>query len=300
MMKKLLFIIPLLILGFSTNSFAQTKPKTKPAVKMPKKLKFGIYAPNTAFSSNSARWSYINRVAKYVSSLLKIPCTGRAYSSAGSFSGALGGLDFAMVDPIYMATHRGRFRVLATATYGGGSRTPWGLFGKGGGSFLSLKGKTLVLAKAGGMAVSVAEGLLSGEVKVRKFFGKVKIVVDLASAIQTVRTGGGHAVFAPNKMASGLSLIYAGSSMPNASFALVNRKLPASVVSKVKGAVQSLGAGALGGMGGANAGGVPMGRTKATFLSDFPNVLRFKFSGFLKPFKGSYSKSPLIDNYFKP
>ena len=292
-MKKLLSLFALLSLLVSSTAVAQTKTK------MPKKLRFGIYAPNTAFSSNSARWSYIKRVANYVQGLLKIPCSGRAYSSAGAFSGALGGLDFALVDPIFMATRRGRFTVLATSTYGGGSRAPWGLYARGGGNFSSLKGKTLVLARAGGSEVSVAEGLLSGEVKVRSYFGSVKVVPDLASAVQTVRNGGAHATFAPMKMAAGLNLVFATSSMPNASFALVNRKLPKEVVSKVRGAVQALGGGALGGMGGAAAGGVPMGRIKATFLSAYPPILRFQSRGFLKPFKGTFNKAPLIDNYYK-
>ncbi|MBU1240703.1 hypothetical protein KKF84_20725 [Myxococcota bacterium] len=292
-MKKLALLFAIITLTFTQGAYAQTKPKA------PKKLRFGIYAPNTAFASNSARWSYIKGVANYVQGLLKIPCSGRAFSSGGSFSGSLGGLDFALVDPIFMAMHRGSFTVLATSTYGGGSRAPWGLYAKGGGTFSSLKGKTLVLARAGGAEVSVAEGLLSGEVKVRKYFGSVKIVPDLASAVQTVINGGAHATFAPMKMASGLTLVFATSSMPNASFALVNRKLPKDIVSKVRGAVQALGGGALGGMGGAAAGGVPMGRIKATFLSAYPPILRFQFRGFLKPFKGTYNKSPLISNYYK-
>jgi len=230
---KSFFTILFLLSFISPVTMAQVKTGksgTAAKIKMPKKLRFGIYAPNTAFSSNSARWSYIKSVANYVSSMLKIPCTGRAYSSAGSFGGALGKLDFAMVDPVYMAMHRGRFRVLATATYGGGSRASWGLFGKSGGSFLSLKGKTLVLARAGGNEVSLAEGLLSGEIRVRKFFGKIKIVPDLASAVQTVRNGGADAVFAPVKMAAGLPLILSTPSMPNASFAAVNSKLDKAIV----------------------------------------------------------------------
>lgn len=101
------------------------------------------------------------------------------------------------------------------------------------------------------------------------------------------------------KMASGLSLIFAVSSMPNATFVQINRKLPAAVVSKVRGAVMGLGGGALGGMGGPAVGGVPMGRAKASFLSSYPGILRLQFRGFLKPFKGKFNKSPLLSNYYK-
>lgn len=98
-MKKLSLFLFLSVFTFAPVAMGQGKSK----IPMPKKLTFGIYAPNTAFSSNSARWSYIRRVASYVQGLLKIPCSGRAYSSAGAFSGASGKLDFALVDPIYMA-----------------------------------------------------------------------------------------------------------------------------------------------------------------------------------------------------
>ncbi|MGM0596340.1 MAG: hypothetical protein ACQES9_04810 [Myxococcota bacterium] len=295
-MKKHAFFIFIIFFVFNSNTRAQNKTKSK---NMPKKLSFGIYAPNTAFSSNSQRWSYIKNLSRYVSSTLKIPCSGRAYSSVGSFAGAMSKLDFAIVDPVYVSTHRSSFKVLATSRYGGGSRTAWSLFSRLGSSFKALKGKTLVMARAGGSESSFATGLLHGEINASKYFGKIKIVPDLASAVQTVRNGAGDAVFAPNKMASGLTRVFSAGTVPNASFVQINRNLPASVVKAARNAVRSVGSSGLGSMGGAAAGGIKFGKTKATFLSSYPGVLRFKFNNFLKPIKSTYEKASLRPNFWK-
>lgn len=262
------------------------------------KLRFGIYAPNTAFGSNSERWSYIQKIASYVQGVTKIPSTGSAYAQAGQFSGAAGSLDFALVDGVYLAT-RGGWTVLATSMYGGSSRAPWGLYSRGTGTFSGLKGKSLVISRAGGSETTLVEGLLYGEVKVSSWFGSVKIVPDLASAVQTVRNGGADAVFAPMTMASGLTLVFAAGSVPNASFVQINRKIPADIVAKVRAAVQSIGSGGLGGMGGPSRGGIMAGKPKATFMNTMPGVLGFAFRGFLKPFTGTYEKSPLLKNYIR-
>jgi len=284
-MKKIILSLILVLIPITAN--AQTKVK---------KLKFGIYAPNTAFASTSERWSYIQRVASYVQGVTKIPCTGSAYATAGAFAGASGGLDFALVDGVYLAT-RGGWKVMATSVYGGGSRAAWGLYSRGISSFQGLKGKTLVISRAGGNETTLVEGLLYGEVKIKSWFGSVKIVPDLASAVQTVRNGGADAVFAPMAMSGGLTLVFAAGSVPNASFVQINGKLPADVVSKVRAAVMSIGSGGLGGMGGPSRGGIMAGKPKATFMSTLPGVLGFQFRGFLKPFTGKYEKSPLLKNY---
>ncbi|MBN2723485.1 MAG: hypothetical protein JXR95_05375 [Deltaproteobacteria bacterium] len=285
-MKAILFSLIFMFTGISGVN-AQSKIK---------KLRFGIYAPNTAFSSNSERWSYIKRIATYVQGVTKIPCSGAAYAQSGAFAGSSGALDFALVDGVYMAT-RGGYKVLATSVYGGSSRAAWGLYSRLGNSFQALRGKTLVISRAGGNEISLVEGLLYGEVQVKKYFGNVKIVPDLASAIQTVRNGGGDAVFAPMKMAGGLSLVFPAGSVPNASFVQINRKIPADIVAKVRSAVLSIGSGGLGGMGGPARGGIMMGKPKAVFMSSFPGILGFQFKGFLKPFKGNFEKAPLLKTF---
>jgi hypothetical protein len=284
---KRIFLLTLLVFQFSAAAWGQTAPT---------KLRFGIYAPNASFASNSDRWSYIKNVASVMQSTLKIPCTGNAYAAEGAFSGATGQLDFALVDGIYLA-RGGKFRVLATSLYGGGSRSPWGLYAKAGGNFQSLKGKVLVMPSFGGNT-SFAEGMLGGEINVTQFFSSVKNVPDIAAAVSAVQTGGGDAVFAPVGLAAGLNLIFSVGTVPNASFVLVNSKIPADIVAKVQAAIASVGSGAIGGMGPAAAGGVAMGRSTAKFLSSQPGVMRFQFRGFLKPFEGTYQESPLVDHFW--
>jgi len=282
-----LFLLTLLFFQFSGSAWAQNPPA---------KLRFGIYAPNAAFASNSERWSYIKSVETVMSSTLKIPCTGSAYAAEGAFTGATGQLDFAIVDGILLA--RGaKWRVLATSLYGGGSRAPWGLYAKAGGNFQSLKGKVLVMPSFGGNT-SFAEGLLGGEINVAQFFSSVRNVPDIAAAVSAVQTGGGDAVFAPTAMASGLNLIFSAGTVPNASFVLINTKIPADIVAKVQAAIASVGSGAIGGMGPAAAGGVAFGRSTAKFISAQPGVMRFQFRGFLKPFAGTYQESPLVDHFW--
>ncbi len=300
-MKKIIsyLILTAVFLGFSHDASAQHKPGDKAAGQTEiKKLRFGIYAPNTAFSSNSQRWSYIKRLASYVSGVTGIKCDGRAYSTAGAFSAALSKLDFAVVDPVYLTIHRGRFRILAVSSYGGGSRAPWALFAKSASTFQALKGKVLVMARAGGNEVSFAEGLLYGEIDVRKYFKSVKVVPDLASAVSSVRLGRGDAVFAPVQMGAGLTRVISVGTVPNAAFVLVNRTLPSDLVRKVTGAARSVGDPALGGFGGASFSGARLGRTKADFEIKRPKLLRFAFKNFLKPMEGSYKTSDMKEEFW--
>lgn len=267
------------------------------AQNVPAKLRFGIYAPNAPFASNSERWSYIKSVASVMQSTLNVPCTGTVYASEGAFTGALGQLDFAIVDGIYMARAGGKFRVLATSMYGGGARAPWGLYARGAANFQALKGKVLVMPSFGGNT-AFAEGMLGGEVNVAQYFSTVKNVPDIAAAVSAVKTGGGDAVFAPSGMAAGLTLLVSVGTVPNASFVLVNTKIPVDIVSKVQAAIASVAAPGIGGMGPPAAGGVAFGRSTAKFMSAAPGVMRFQFRGFLKPFAGTYQESPLFDHFW--
>lgn len=296
-MEPYLFIITAVVI-FSGMASAQQGPEGQAPRTGVKKLTFGIYAPNTAFASNSQRWSYIKRLSSYVSSVTGIRCEGRAYSRAGAFSSALGKLDFAVVDPVYLTLHRGRFRVLAVATYGGGTRAPWALFAKTASSFQDLRGKVLVMARAAGSEVSFAEGLLYGEIDVRKYFKSIKVVPDLAAAVSSVRLGRGDAVFAPVQMGAGLTRIISVGTVPNAAFVLVNRSLPADLIRRVTGAARSVGDPALGSFGGSSFSGVRLGRAKATFELRRPKLLRFGFKNFLKPIEGQYEKSDMEEEFW--
>ncbi len=104
----------------------------------PAQIRLGIFAPNSRFTSGSA-FSYITGLARHVQSVTGIPTSGRSYRSAGSFRRAMGSLNFAVVDPIFMC--RRHLAVVASGRLGGGSRASWGLSARSATSISGLKGK---------------------------------------------------------------------------------------------------------------------------------------------------------------
>ncbi len=265
----------------------------------PTQLVLGIYCPNARFGGSGARWGYINRLARHVQNITGIPTKGRAFGSAGSFSGSLSRLDFAVVDPIYLCRRSGRFRVLLTGRLGGGSRATWALFARSAaGGVMGLKGKRLIVAQASGAEVSFAEGLFYGEIAVRKFFGAVKRAPDLVSAVSAVRGGSADAVFAPVAMGGGLARVFSAGTVPNPGFVLVRRSLPAALVSKVKAAVAGYGAGGVGGWGGPTSYRCRFGRKKYRFFVARPRPVRFSDTSVLKLHFGVDLQLPSVQKYY--
>ncbi len=264
----------------------------------PTRLVLGIYCPNGKFAGSGARWGYINRLAKHVANITGIPTKGRAFASSGSFSGSLGRLDFAVVDPIYLCRRKGRFRVLLTGRMGGGSRSSWALFSRSAGSVMGLKGKRLIVAHAAGAEVSFAEGLFYGEISVRKFFSAVKRAPDLVSAVAAVRGGSADAVFAPTFMGGGLKRVFSAGTVPNPGFVLVRRSLPSALVAKVKAAVRGYGAGGVGGWGGAGGYSCRFGRKKLSMLMARPRPIRFSDRGMINLKFGLDFALPPVQKYF--
>lgn len=250
-------------------SFFTTGVRAQPA--NPASLSIGIFAPNSRFTSGSA-FSYITGVARHIQTITGIPTTGRSYRSAGSFRGALGRLDFAVVDPIYLCRSRS-FRVLATGRLGGGSRASWGVFVRSGiANMGGLRGKRLALAASGAGDISFAEGMLGGRLSVKSFFSGVVYRKDLTSAINAVKGGQADAVLAPTSMVKGLRRIFTSPKVPNAGFVRVKGNLPASLVSKVAAAVRGYGASGVGGWGGPAAYSCPSGRVnyRVTLINQRP------------------------------
>ncbi len=264
----------------------------------PTQLVLGIYCPNGKFAGSGSRWGYINRLAKHVANITGIPTKGRAFATAGAFSGSLSKLDFAVVDPLYLCRRKGRFRVLLTGRMGGGSRAPWALFARSSKGVMSLKGKRLIVARAAGAEVSFAEGLFYGEISVRKFFSAVKRAPDLVSAVAAVRGGSADAVFAPTVMGGGLSRVFSAGTVPNPGFVLVRRSLAGALVAKVKAAVRGYGAGGVGGWGGAGGYSCRFGRKKISMLMARPRSVRFSDRGMLNMKFGLDFVLPPVQKYF--
>jgi len=265
-------------------------------------LVLGIYCPNAKFGGSGSRWGYINRVAKHVANITGIPTKGRAFGSSGSFSGSLGRLDFAVVDPIYLCRHHGRFRVLLTGRMGGGSRASWALFARSAaGGVMGLRGKKLIVAQAAGAKTSFAEGMFYGQIAVSKFFSRVKRAPDLASAVAAVRGGSADAVFAPTSMGGGLSRVFSAGTVPNAGFVLVRRSLPGALVSKVRAAVRGYGAGGVGGWGGAGGYSCRFGRKHLSLVVVRPRPVRFSGTSVLRlRFGMDFSLQDVQKYYWRP
>jgi ABC-type phosphate/phosphonate transport system substrate-binding protein len=225
----------------------------------PAKLTIGLFAPNSGFTGGND-FGYIQSLAKHLTNVTGIPTTGQVWRDAGSFSRAAGGLNFAVVDPIYLCFNK-RFTVLASGRLGGGGRAPWGLYGSSGfGRLGDLKGKRLALAASGAGDTSFAEGMLGGRLKVTSFFSQIVYRKDLTSAINAVKGGQADAVLAPAALATGLRLIFATPSVPNAGFVVAGGGLPQDLIRKVAGAVMGFGGPAVGGWGGPTAYSCPAGR----------------------------------------
>ncbi len=265
----------------------------------PKSLTLGIYCPNCQFGGSGERWGYINRLARHLENITKIPTRARAFGSAGAFSGGVAKVDFAVVDPVYMCRQGGRFRVLLTGRLGGGSRASWGLFARSAtGGVMGLKGQRLIMAESGGAEASLAEGLLAGQIAVRKFFGSVRQAPDLVSAIAAVRGGSADAVFAPRVMGAGLAQVYAAGSVPNAAFVLVRKDLPSGLVSKIRAAVRGYGATGVGGWGDPAGYSCAFGRKRYSMAVARPRVVRFSGRGIVDLDLESDFVLPDVRKYF--
>jgi len=261
----------------------------------PTQIKLGIFAPNSRFTSGSS-FSYITGLARHVQSVTGIPTVGRSYRSAGAFRKAMGGLHYAVVDPIFLC--RRRLAVVASGRLGGGSRASWGLFARSASSIGGLKGKRLALAASGMGDISFAEGMIGGRLKITGYFSSVVYRKDLRSAINAVKAGQADAVLAPTAMAKGLRKVFSSPSVPNAGLARIKR-LPAALNKKVSAAIRGYGASGVGGWGGTASYRCASGRVRYPVVMAAHRFVAPAAAGMirkLKPGKG-YRMAPLITHF---
>jgi hypothetical protein len=217
-----------------------------PAAAQQAPLTIAIYAPNAPFEGADARYAYVQRLATQVGTVAGTAVKGVAFARAGDFEAAVkkGTIDFAIVDAVYLAA-RGGFKIIATATSGGRTAVPWGLFVSGGTpNVLALQGTRLTYATASARDIAFIEhALLESELNVTKFFSARQGAPDIASAVASVTLGKADAVFAPTDRGKGLKKLYDAGAVPMPGFAQVKTTVPDTLVASVTKAVLGFGAG---------------------------------------------------------
>ncbi len=202
------------------------------------KLTIALYAPNAAFESGDARYSFVSRLAQQITSVAGVPTEPKAFVRAADFEAAIkkNQVDFAVIDGVYLAERGVPFTVLATAAAGGDVTTRWSLFSSEAGGVLELKGKKLALAATGAKdAQFVDNALLDGELQ--KHFASRVAAPDIASAVAAVSLKKAECVFAPDSLGKSLRKVFEAGRVPNPAFVVVKGSLPAATVDKVKRAV---------------------------------------------------------------
>ena len=173
-------------------------------------ITIGLYAPTTPIGGPSQRLELINSLASHLSSATGKRVTGRAYNSAGAFSGAVkkGAIQFAVVDAPYAAARRQSYKILAAAVRSGRSTASWQLVASSGVQTLAdLKSKAVAVPQVGAKVPAfVSNVLLEGEVDA-KFFRKIDTAPNPNAAATMVSTGRVAAAFVPEgtKLPAGVS-----------------------------------------------------------------------------------------------
>jgi hypothetical protein len=236
-MRRLLAALALLTAATTaaTDARAADKPIT-----------IAIYAPNAPFQSGADRFTFINRLAQQVSSVVGVPATGKAFARASDLEAAIRSkqIEFAVIDGVYLAERGVPYAVLATATSEGDTAPRWGLYTKSASRVDELQGKKLSIAITGSRDSEFASNaLFDGELQIGKFFAGQSKAPDIASAVAAVSLGKADAVFAPEAMGKSLKKVFdVRDRVPNPAFCEVASGLAPDLVSKVKAAVLGHGA----------------------------------------------------------
>lgn len=204
------------------------------------KITIGIYAPSVEFGTAQARLAYVQGLAKAIEQNTGIKTEAQSYASLGALK--KDAVDFAILDGQCYATNLS-FRLLASASIGGGTSRAWALFSNSG-DLPALKGKKLAIINTGcNDAGFVDNAMLESEVDPAHFGSRVG-KPDLSAAVAEVASyKTAQAVFAPASAGKGLTKLFDTGSVPNPAFVDMGGKLPAGTVDKVSAAVLGYGGG---------------------------------------------------------
>ena len=212
-----------------------------PALAQPKKITVAIYAPSVEFGGSTARIAYVQGLAKAIEQNTGMQVESQSYANLAALK--KDNVDFAIIDgPCYSANLG--WKLLATASIGGGTTRAYALFASDAKDMQGLKGKKLAYIAAGcNDAGFVDNAMLESEVD-PAFFGARVGKPDLASAIAEVaQTKTAQAVFAPTASVKGLSKLFDTGAVPNPAFVDLGTKLPQATIDKVAAAVIGYGGG---------------------------------------------------------
>jgi hypothetical protein len=203
------------------------------------KITIGLYAPTVEFGAAQARLAYVQGLAKAIEQNTGIKTEAQSYANIAALK--KDAVDFAIVDGICYATNLG-WRLLATASIGGGTTRAWALYSSAGDTMLALKGKKLAYISTGCNDTGfVDNAMLDSEVD-PAFFGGRSGKPDLTAAVSEVASyKAAQAVFAPAGSAKGLTKVFDTGAVPNPAFVDISGKVPQSVVDKVAAAVVGYG-----------------------------------------------------------
>ncbi|MEO8700219.1 MAG: hypothetical protein ABI867_09250 [Kofleriaceae bacterium] len=203
------------------------------------KVTLGIYAPTVEFGAATARLAYVKALAGAIEQNTGLEVDAQSYANLGALVKA--NVDFAIVDGPCYATNLG-WRLLASATVGGGTTRAWALFSNGDANMQALKGKKLAFVAAGcNDAGFIDNAMLESD---DPFFGARVGKADLTAAIAEVASyKTAQAVFAPIGSAKGLTKVFDTGAVPNPAFVALGTKLPQATIDRVAGAVIGYGGG---------------------------------------------------------
>ncbi|HEX8111420.1 MAG TPA: hypothetical protein VF516_27005 [Kofleriaceae bacterium] len=205
------------------------------------KITIGIYAPSVEFGAAQARLAYVQGLARAIEQATGLPTEAQSYANIAALK--KDAVDFAIIDGMCYATNLG-WKLLATATIGGGTTRPWALYSSAGESMQALKGKKLAFIGTGcNDAGFVDNAMLESEVD-PAFFGGRSAKPDLTAAVAEVASyKAAQAVFAPVGAGKGLTKVFDTGPVPNPAFVEIGSKLPPAVVERVAASVIGYGAG---------------------------------------------------------
>ena len=203
------------------------------------KITIGLYAPTVEFGAAQARLAYVQGIAKAIEQNTGIKTEAQSYANIAALK--KDAVDFAIVDGMCYATNLS-WRLLATASIGGGTTRAWALYSSAGDTMQALKGKKLAYIATGCNDTGfVDNAMLESEVD-PAFFGGRSGKPDLTAAVAEVASyKAAQAVFAPAGSAKGLTKVFDTGAVPNPAFVDISSKLPQSVVDKVAAAVVGYG-----------------------------------------------------------
>jgi hypothetical protein len=198
-------------------------------------ITIGIYAPTVEFGAAQARLAYVQGLAKAIEQNTGQKTEAQSYATIAALK--KGAVDFAIIDGVCYATNLG-WKLLATASIGGGSTRTWALYASTADSMYALKGKKLAFIQTGcNDAGFVDNAMLESEVD-PAFFGARSGKSDLTAAIAEVASyKAADAVFAPAGSAKGLTKLFDTGQVPNPAFVQIGTKIAPAVADKVAAAV---------------------------------------------------------------